>query len=52
MGLKYAKKHKIPVVATLHSQFEKDFYRSTKSKFLTKILLKKIMKTVIRFWNS
>ncbi len=44
MGLKYAKRHKIPVVATLHSQFEKDFYRSTKSKFLTKILLKKIMK--------
>lgn len=44
MGVNYAKKHNIPVVATLHSQFEQDFFRATKSKFLTKIMLKKIMK--------
>ena len=43
-GLSYAKKHKIPVVATMHSQFEQDFMRATNSKFLTKILLKSIMK--------
>lgn len=43
-GIKYAKKHKIPVVATLHSQFKKDIYRSTHSKILTKLLLNKIMR--------
>ena len=43
-GIKYAKKHKIPVVATLHSQFKKDIYRSSKSKILTHIILKNLMK--------
>lgn len=43
-GLKYAKKHNIPVVCHLHSQFWKDFYQSTKSKFLSNLLLKSIMK--------
>lgn len=43
-GIKYAKKHNIPVVATLHSQFKKDIYRSSHSKILTKIILKKIMR--------
>lgn len=44
MGVKYAKKHNIPAVATMHSQFKQDFLRSTKSKLLTKFLLHKIMK--------
>lgn len=44
MGVKYAKKHGIPAIATMHSQFEQDFYRATHSKFLTKLMLKKIMK--------
>ena len=44
MGVQYAKKHKIPVIATLHSQFEQDFYRATHSKEITKSLLKTIMK--------
>ncbi|MBQ8792657.1 MAG: glycosyltransferase [Clostridia bacterium] len=44
-GVKYAKKNKIPVVATMHSQFKQDFYKATKSKFLTKIMLGYIMKT-------
>lgn len=44
MGVKYAKKHNIPVIATMHSQFEQDFYRVTHSKFITKMLLKKVMK--------
>lgn len=44
IGVKYAKKHNIPCVATLHSQFKKDFYKATHSKILTKILLRKIMK--------
>lgn len=43
MGLKYAKKHHIPAIASLHSQYEQDFYQATKSKLLTKILLKNVM---------
>lgn len=43
-GLNYAKKHKIPCVATNHSQFKQDFYKATKSKALTKMLLSNIMK--------
>ncbi|MDE7301427.1 MAG: glycosyltransferase, partial [Clostridia bacterium] len=43
MGVKYAKKHDIPVVATLHSQFKKDFYRATKSKLITRIMLNSVM---------
>lgn len=44
IGVKYAKKHNIPVIATLHSQYKKDIYRNTKSKILTKIILKNVMK--------
>jgi len=43
-GVKYAKKHNIPAVATMHSQYKQDFYKATKMKWLTNILLKKIMK--------
>ncbi len=43
IGLKYARKHDIPVVATLHSQFKKDFYLATKSKLLTSMLLKNVI---------
>ncbi len=44
MGVKYAKKHNIPCVATMHSQYKQDFYKSSHSKIITNILLKKIMK--------
>ena len=44
MGVKYAKKHNIPVVATMHSQFEKDFQRAVNFKPIVKSLLKRIMK--------
>lgn len=44
-GMKYAKKHNIPVVATMHSQYKKDFLKETHNcKWLSDILLKKIMK--------
>lgn len=43
-AVKYAKKHGIPAIATMHSQFEQDFYRATHSKFITKLLLKKVMR--------
>ncbi len=44
MGVKYAQSRGIPVIATMHSQFEQDFYRATRSKLLTRFLLKKVMK--------
>lgn len=43
VALNYAKKHKIPCVATCHSQFKKDFYDATKSKSLTAIMMGNIM---------
>ena len=43
-GVNYAKKHNIPAVATMHSQYKQDFYKATKMNWLTNILLKKIMK--------
>lgn len=43
-GVKYAKKHKIPVVSTLHTQFNLDFERATGNPFLTKMLLKSVGK--------
>ena len=45
MALKYAKRHKKIAIATFHTQFEKDIYKVTKSKLLTKIILKRIMRT-------
>lgn len=45
LGVRYAKKHKIPVVATCHSQFKKDFYEATKSDLLTAIAMGNIMPT-------
>lgn len=44
-GIKLAKKKNVPVVATMHSQFHQDFYKATKSKFITKRLVKGIVKT-------
>ena len=46
IGLKKKKKHNIPVVATLHSQFKLDFYRATKNKAITNVLLKRIINNV------
>ena len=43
LGIKVAKKQGIPVLGTLHSQYEKDFYERTKSKTITKVMLKDIM---------
>lgn len=43
MGLKYAKKHHIPAIASLHSQYKQDFYQATKSNLITKTLLKNVM---------
>ena len=42
-GLRYAKKHNIPVVGTMHSQFEQDFKRAFKSDFIAKKLNKSLI---------
>lgn len=43
-GVKYAKKNKIPVIATMHSQYKQDFKRAVKTKVLTSVLTKKIIR--------
>ena len=43
-GVKYAKKHHIPVIATMHSQYKQDFYKATKIKWLSNALTANIMK--------
>jgi glycosyltransferase involved in cell wall biosynthesis len=42
-GLKYAKAHNIPIVGTMHSQFEQDFKRAFKSDFIAKQLNKSLI---------
>lgn len=44
VGVKYAKKNNLPIISTMHSQYKKDFMQSTKSKLITKIMLREIMK--------
>ena len=44
-GVKYARKHNIPLIATLHSQFKQDLLRSLKSQWLTNHALHKLMKS-------
>lgn len=44
IGIKYAKEHNIPVIATMHSQFKQDFMRAAKINFIANILTNKIVK--------
>ena len=48
VGVKYAKEHNIPVVATMHSQFKQDFKRAVKSEFLAK----KLTNVIIKLFNK
>lgn len=43
VGVQYAKRRQIPVVATMHSQFKMDFMTRTKSAGWTRWMLKNIM---------
>ena len=43
-GLDYAKKHDIPCVATMHSQFKLDFLRAVKSEKMATILTNRLIK--------
>jgi hypothetical protein len=43
MTIHYAKANKIPVVATLHSQYKKDFYERIKNTYITNLATKELM---------
>ncbi len=43
VGVAYAKKHKIPIVATLHSQFKQDFERAVKLKLPVSVAMANVM---------
>lgn len=44
LGVKYAKKHHIPVIGTMHSQFKQDFRRATKMEEFANVLTKQVIK--------
>ena len=44
IGVKYANEYNIPVIATMHSQFKKDFKKAVKSEKLANFMVRKIMK--------
>ncbi len=44
IGLKYARRHHIPCIATMHSQFKQDFEKAVKSEFLAEKLNNKLIK--------
>ena len=46
LGIKYAKEHNVPVVATIHSQFYKDFKRAVKLTGVAKIMMKIVIGTL------
>ena len=47
-AVNYARRHHIPVIATLHSQFEQDFLRAVNNPKIAKELLKEIMRVFNR----
>lgn len=48
MGVKYAKKNKIPCIMTLHSQFKLDAKKNLKSRLLVAIFMRRIMRVFNR----
>ena len=46
LGIHYAKKHNIPVIATMHSQYRQDIKRAVKLDFLAEIINHKLMKII------
>lgn len=43
-GVNYAKKHNLPLISTMHSQYKQDFLRAVKFKKVANILTKNIIK--------
>lgn len=48
LGIEYAKKHNIPVIATMHSQFKQDFQKAVKNEKLAA----KLTNVVINVFNK
>lgn len=48
IGVEYAKKNNVPAIATMHSQYKKDFLRAVKSEPLANLLTK----VIIRQYNK
>ena len=44
VGVKYAKRHHIPVIGTMHSQYKQDFYRAVRNDFIARKLTKQLIK--------
>lgn len=44
-GIRYAREHGIPVIATLHSQFRRDFMRAVRNETIAQAMTKQLMKT-------
>jgi glycosyltransferase involved in cell wall biosynthesis len=47
-GVLYAKKHHVPLIGTMHSQYKQDFMRAVKNEYLANTLLK----TLIHNYNK
>lgn len=45
-GVKYAKKHNVPVISTLHSQHKRDVFERTHSRLLTYTVMNSLIKTI------
>ena len=43
-GVRYAKKHNIPCVATMHSQYKQDFMKAVKNEWIANILTHNVIK--------
>ena len=44
IGINYAKKHNVPVLATMHSQFKRDFLKFTHNEMMANVLNSRIIK--------
>ncbi|HAX03583.1 MAG TPA: hypothetical protein DHV05_05045 [Acholeplasmataceae bacterium] len=47
-GINYAKRHNIPLIATLHSQYKKDFYERSKNAFISELAIGELMRRLNR----
>ncbi|NLK13014.1 MAG: glycosyltransferase family 4 protein [Candidatus Phytoplasma sp.] len=45
-GVKYAQKHQVPIISTLHSQHKRDFLERTHSRLFTHLVMKNLIKTL------
>lgn len=44
IGIKYAKKHNVPLIGTIHSQYQQDIYEKTRIKWITNSYVKRLVR--------